>query len=218
MTKFIDEFSTEIWASTYKDYKDNNVDDTFRRVAKALASVESTSELKKEWEEKFFDLMSDFKGGPGGRTYANAGTEWSGTTLLNCFVSPRDKENIDSLNGIIKDLNNQAATLKAEGGWGQNFCFGINELLYIVREEHEVLEKIGNVKKGDYVYSDNNRLHKVEAVLESYKDNMIRLTLENGKEIVCTDDHPFLVTRDNEQQWVLAKDILDTDDLVCLSE
>ncbi len=136
----------------------------------------------------------------------------------NCFVSPRTGKDHDSMEGIMRDVLNQCLTLKGEGGWGQNFCFGINELLYIVREEHEVLEKIGNVKKGDLVYSDDNRLHEVEAVLESYKNNMVRLTLENGKEIVCTDDHPFLVTRDNEQQWVLAKDILDTDDLVSLTD
>lgn len=123
MTQFIDEFSREIWEQTYKDHTDNTVDDTFRRVASALATVEKTEEAKREWEEKFYDMMSDFKGGPGGRTFANAGTEFHGTTLLNCFLAPRAKENIDSLEGIIKDLNNQAMTLKSEGGWGQNFSF-----------------------------------------------------------------------------------------------
>ena len=50
LNSFKDEFSREIWESTYKDHNDKTLDDTFRRVAKAVASVEKTTELKKEWE------------------------------------------------------------------------------------------------------------------------------------------------------------------------
>ncbi len=123
MTKFVDDFSEDIWRQTYKDYTDNNVDDTFARVAKAIASVENTPEKQQEWEEKFTDLLTDFKGTSGGRIYANAGTEYGGTTLINCFVAPKDNYDIDSLNSIVKDVNNQALTLKSEGGWGQNFSW-----------------------------------------------------------------------------------------------
>ena len=123
MTEFIDPFSKEVWEQTYKDHTDNTIDDNFRRVAKAIASVEKTEELRTEWEDKFYDLLSDFKGTCGGRTYSNAGTEWAGTTLLNCFVSPRGSNDIDSLDNIIDDLKNQTFTLKSEGGWGQNFSW-----------------------------------------------------------------------------------------------
>jgi ribonucleoside-diphosphate reductase alpha chain len=123
MTKFVDEFSEEVWRTTYKDYNDIDIDSTFRRVAKAIASVEKTEELRQKWEEIFFDTLSDFKGVCGGRIYANAGTEWKGTTLINCFVSPRADSDIDSLDQIINDLKNQAFTLKSEGGWGQNFSW-----------------------------------------------------------------------------------------------
>ncbi len=123
MTKFVDDFSEDIWRQTYKDYTDNNVDDTFARVAKAIASVEDTPEKQQEWEENFTDLLTDFKGTSGGRIYANAGTEYGGTTLINCFVAPKDNYDIDSLNSIVKDVNNQALTLKSEGGWGQNFSW-----------------------------------------------------------------------------------------------
>ncbi len=122
-TVFKDDFAKEIWQSTYKDYKDTDIDSTFRRVAKAIASVENTVEKQQEWEEKFFDLLTDFKGTCGGRTYANAGTEFTGTTLLNCFVSPRGNYDIDSLDKIIDDVKNQALTLKSEGGYGQDFSF-----------------------------------------------------------------------------------------------
>lgn len=123
MTEFTNGFSEEIWASTYKHHSDKTVDDTFRRVAKTIASVEKTDELKEEWEEKFYDMLTDFKVTPGGRIYANAGTEYKGTTLLNCFVSPKPNYDLDSLDGILKVLRDQAQTLKSEGGWGCNFSF-----------------------------------------------------------------------------------------------
>lgn len=122
-TNFTDSFSREVWEATYKDYKDQTIDDTLYRTAKFVASAEETAELRHEWEQKFYDLLSGFKSTAGGRIYANAGTEWGGTTLANCFVSPRSQHDIDSLTSIINDVNNQCQTLKSEGGWGQNFSF-----------------------------------------------------------------------------------------------
>ena len=59
MTVFEDSFSEEVWASTYKYHEDKTVDDTFRRVAKAVASVEKTAVLRQEWEEKFWSLPTE---------------------------------------------------------------------------------------------------------------------------------------------------------------
>ena len=122
-TSFQDPFSQEVWEITYKDYNDNDINDTLERIAKAIASVEETEELKNIWEERFFDLLTNFKGVPGGRIISNAGTEWSGTTLMNCFVGPRKKYDIDSLDGIYSHLLSQSKTLKSEGGWGENFSY-----------------------------------------------------------------------------------------------
>jgi ribonucleoside-diphosphate reductase alpha chain len=121
--QFQDSFSEEIWATTYKDHKDNNLSDTFRRVAKDLAQAETTPEKKLEWEEKFYDLFSDFKGVAGGRIMANAGTEWEKTTYMNCYVGPLPKQDLDSIDGIFKVLVDQANTLKSEGGWGMDFSW-----------------------------------------------------------------------------------------------
>ena len=122
-TTFQDSFSQEIWETTYKDHKDTSINDTFRRIAKAIASVEATEELCNEWAEKFYDLLTNFKGVAGGRIQSNAGTEWSGTTLMNCFVGPRSNYDIDSLEGILGHLISQSKTLKSEGGWGENFSY-----------------------------------------------------------------------------------------------
>lgn len=123
MNKFLDSFSEEIWATTYKDHKDTNLSDSFRRIAKKIASVEATEALRAEWEEKFYDLLSDFKGVAGGRTMANAGTEWANTTYMNCYVGPLPDQDLDSINGIYKVLVDQANTLKSEGGWGMDFSW-----------------------------------------------------------------------------------------------
>lgn len=123
MTKFVDSFSEEVWDQTYRYNDEPTVDDTFRRIAKAISSIEVTQDKQLEWEGKFFELLSDFHGVPGGRIISNVGTEYSGTTLLNCFVSPRSGSDLDSLDQIINDLKNQAFTLKSEGGWGQNFSW-----------------------------------------------------------------------------------------------
>jgi ribonucleoside-diphosphate reductase alpha chain len=122
-THFQDAFSKEVWESTYKDHNDTTIDDTMRRIAKAVASVEDTEFQQELWEERFYDMLTDFKVTAGGRIYANAGTEWGGTTMLNCFVAPRANYDIDSLPAIIDDVFKQAQTLKSEGGWGQNFSW-----------------------------------------------------------------------------------------------
>jgi ribonucleoside-diphosphate reductase alpha chain len=123
MNEFQDSFSEEIWRTTYKDHKDTTLSDTFRRVAKSIASAEKTPEKQAEWEEKFYDMLSDFKTVAGGRIQANAGTEWSKVTLLNCYVGSLPNQDLDSIEGIYAVLKDQANTLKSEGGWGMNFSW-----------------------------------------------------------------------------------------------
>lgn len=122
-TIFQDSFSEEIWANTYKYHTDKTIDDTMYRVASAIASAEETPEQKEYWTEQFYDMLTDFKSTAGGRIYANAGTENKGTTLINCYVTPREKYDIDSLDNIMLNLKNQSLTLKSEGGWGENFSY-----------------------------------------------------------------------------------------------
>lgn len=120
-TIFQDPFSEEVWKKTYKDYKDTDINDTFWRVSDAIASVEITEALRNEWRIKFYEMMTDFCVLPGGRILANAGTEFKGTTLINCFTDPKVKYDEDSMVGILESLRYQSLTLKSEGGWGKNF-------------------------------------------------------------------------------------------------
>jgi len=120
--EFQDGFSQEIWATTYKDHNDTCLSDSLRRVAKTIASAE-VPEKRAEWEDKFYDMLSDFKGVSGGRILSNAGTEWQNTSFMNCFVGPLPDQDLDSINGIFKVLVDQANTLKSEGGWGMDFSW-----------------------------------------------------------------------------------------------
>ena len=115
--RFTNGFSRETWYQKYKFSKDTAVDDTWRRVAKDLASLEQNS---KEWEEKFYTILEDFKFVPGGRITSNAGTGLKGTTYINCFVDGFEGKDLDSIEGIYKTLLRQAQILKSEGGYG--FC------------------------------------------------------------------------------------------------
>ena len=72
------DISSEIWAKKYRYQgspevaKDNSPEDTFKRVAHAIAANEKDSA---RWEKEFFSILSGYKFLPGGRIIANAGTK-----------------------------------------------------------------------------------------------------------------------------------------------
>ena len=87
------------------------------RQSNALASVEKTKTLRKEWEKKFFSILEDFKFVPGGRIMHGAGREDITTTLNNCYVvAVRD----DSIKSIYDTIINEALTYKYGGGCGHD--------------------------------------------------------------------------------------------------
>lgn len=116
-TKFIDSFSEETYGLNYQFYTDRHIDDTHNRVASGLAAAEDKPE---QWTDQFCEVLRDFKFVPGGRITSNAGTQLTGTTMINCFVSAPGGEYQDSMEGILRELKHQALILKSEGGYG--FC------------------------------------------------------------------------------------------------
>lgn len=86
----------------------------FRRVAKNLAIVETTSKRKKI-EDDFYEVMSRLEFLPAGRTLNNAGTPQS--QLANCFVLPVE----DSMEGIFDAVKWMAMVHQRGGGTGFNF-------------------------------------------------------------------------------------------------
>lgn len=91
------------------------VEEMWRRVAKGVSIVEK-KDKKKEWEEKFYQAMSDFKYVPGGRILSGAGTGFK-VTFYNCYVLPSPK---DSRDGILDNLKQMVEIMARGGGVGIN--------------------------------------------------------------------------------------------------
>lgn len=147
-TQFQDIFSEEVWSSTYKDHRDTNVNDTFRRVAKSIASAETTEELKQEWEEKFYDLLTDFKGVSGGRITANAGTDWAGTTFMNCVSAETLIHTKEGLKQAHTLRDKTVEVLSRDGVFRQAKwkSYGVQKLLKVILENDEILYATGDHK------------------------------------------------------------------------
>lgn len=135
-TKFVDEFSKEIYEQTYR-YGDEDINGTQLRVAKDLASIEKDTN---HWTQEFLWALEDFKFVPGGRITSNAGTGLKGTTYINCFVDGFMGEDQDSMEGILDALRRQALILKSEGGYG--FCADV------MRPRGSFIGGIGNESPG----------------------------------------------------------------------
>jgi ribonucleoside-diphosphate reductase alpha chain len=115
------EASLDIWDKKYrltaKDGTpiDKSMDDTYKRVARALADVESP-ELREQWYERF--LWALRRGAiPAGRVTSNAGAldHKPATSTINCTVSGTIR---DSMDDILGKVHEAGLTLKAGCGIG----------------------------------------------------------------------------------------------------
>ena len=120
MSRFAAPIAEQIWDMKYRLKEadgtpiDGTVEDTWRRIARALAEVETD---KAAWEEKFYHALEDFKYLPAGRITAGAGTGRT-VTLFNCFVMGTVP---DSMSGIFDALKEAALTMQQGGGIGYDF-------------------------------------------------------------------------------------------------
>ena len=118
------EASLDIWDKKYrltaKDGTpiDKTMDDTYQRVARALADVEK-EEVREHWHERF--LWALRRGAiPAGRVTSNAGAleHKPATSTINCTVSGAIH---DSMDNILKKVHEAGLTLKSGAGIG--YCF-----------------------------------------------------------------------------------------------
>jgi ribonucleoside-diphosphate reductase alpha chain len=118
------EASFDIWDKKYrltsKDGSpvDKSMDDTYKRVARALADVESETG-REQWYESF--LWALRHGAiPAGRVTSNAGAldHKPATSTINCTVSGTIR---DSMDDILKKVHEAGLTLKAGCGIGYEF-------------------------------------------------------------------------------------------------
>lgn len=117
--------SWDIWDKKYRlkskkgEAIDREIDDTYKRVARALADAEPTAEKQKYWYERF--LWALRRGAiPAGRITSNAGAleHKPATSTINCTVSGTIE---DSMDGILEKVHEAGLTLKAGCGIGYEF-------------------------------------------------------------------------------------------------
>ncbi len=117
--------SLDIWEQKYclKDRlgqaQDKDIDASYRRVARALADLEATPELREHWYERF--LWALRHGAiPAGRIMSNAGAQAHkpATSTINCTVSDTID---DSMDAILGKLHEAGITLKSGAGIGYDF-------------------------------------------------------------------------------------------------
>jgi ribonucleoside-diphosphate reductase alpha chain len=118
------EASLDIWDKKYrlsaKDGEpiDRSMDDTYKRVARALANVER-DDIRERWYESF--LWALRHGAiPAGRVTSNAGAleHKPATSTINCTVSGTIR---DSMDDILGKVHEAGLTLKAGCGIGYEF-------------------------------------------------------------------------------------------------
>jgi len=114
--------SQQIWDMKYRlkamdgTPVDKTIEDSWRRIAVALAEAEAP-ESREDWAEKFFGALEGFKFLPAGRILAGAGAKRS-VTLFNCFVMGTVP---DDMSGIFEHLREAALTMQQGGGIGYDF-------------------------------------------------------------------------------------------------
>jgi ribonucleoside-diphosphate reductase alpha chain len=93
---------------------DLTIEDSWRRVARALAQAEAEPA---KWEQPFYEALQGFRFLPAGRIMSGAGSERR-VTLFNCFVMG---DIGDDLGSIFANLREAALTMQQGGGIGYDF-------------------------------------------------------------------------------------------------
>lgn len=134
LSKMETELAQLIWKSRYRADGESTYEDTCRRVANALASVEESKQ--NQWEATFFDLLRSQRFLPGGRILAGAGVARE-VTLFNCFVMGIIR---DDMSGIFDAVKEGALTMQQGGGVGYDFSS--------LRPEGLHCHRVGGVASG----------------------------------------------------------------------
>ena len=208
------EASLDIWDKKYrltaKDGSpvDKSMDDTYKRVARALSDVER-EEVREHWNERF--LWALRRGAiPAGRVTSNAGAleHKPATSTINCTVSGTIR---DSMDDILGKVHEAGLTLKAG-------CVAPGTLVYtehgLVTADQAVREKHKEILSYDV---EAHRFEK-RAILRHLtthvpESEQIRITSQ-GATLTTSIKHPVLVYRNAQLAYVRADEVTQSDALV----
>src|SRR6266516_2886357 len=153
------------------------------RVARGIAAIETTDEKRAEWEQKFFDALSDFQFVPGGRILAGAGSGHQ-VTYYNCM--PPDQE------VLTADGYRPISQIKV----GDHVVTHRNRLRPVVHKfERETEEELYTIRSRKVDYDDLRVTgdHKVYVVRSEWVNNKHKSRDE--------------LRLQHEPDWIPAKDI-----------
>jgi ribonucleoside-diphosphate reductase alpha chain len=207
--------SQDIWDKKYRlktkhgEPVDKSVDDTWQRVARALADVEATPELREHWHERF--LWALRRGAiPAGRITSNAGAQAHKpkTSTINCTVSGTIT---DSMDDILDKVHEAGLTLKsgcvAPGTW--------------VRTEHGLVtadRAVAERHQRILCYDRESGSFEMRAILRHMTTHVSRADnielVANGVSLKTSIRHPVLVHRDDRMVYVRADEVRRGDALV----
>jgi len=208
------EASHDIWDKKYrltaKDGTaiDKSMDDTYKRIARALADVELEAE-RELWYEAF--LWALRHGAiPAGRITANAGAleHKPATSTINCTVSGTIR---DSMDDILKKVHEAGLTLKAgcvaPGTWVRTDR-GLVTADEAVRDRHREI----------MCYDRETGQFEMRQILRHMttqvpRDENIRIKL-SGLSLTTSIRHPVLVHRHGQLLYVRADEVTTADALV----
>ncbi len=207
-----------IWDSKYRlktaagEPVDQSVEESYRRVAKRLASVESPAK-RVVWEERF--LYALLQGAiPGGRIVSNAGAEAHkpATSTINCTVSGLIR---DSMVDILDMVREAGLTLKAGCGIGYEFS--------TLRPRGAYVAGAGSSTSGPLTFMDifdamcktissagGRRGAQMATFDISHPDiaDFIRVKREDGRlrqfNLSCLITAPFIEAVRADQEWALV--------------
>lgn len=137
----------QIWDMKYRFKKkdgtpiDRAVEDTWTRIAGALAEAESEGR-RAEMTDRFFKALQNFGYLPAGRITAGAGTERN-VTLFNCFVMGTIPDDMGSIFDMLKEA---ALTMQQGGGIGYDFS--------TLRPKGEEVKGVGSDASGPLSFMD----------------------------------------------------------------
>ena len=207
--------SVDIWDKKYRlkskkgEPVDVSIDDTYKRVAKALSEAEATPEKQKYWYERF--LWALRRGAiPAGRITSNAGAleHKPSTSTINCTVSGTIT---DSMDGILDKVHEAGLTLKsgcvAPGTWVLTDR-GLTTADLAVAEQHQQILSYDRA-------SGRFEMREILEHLTTHVANQDNIEIvAGGARLTTSIRHPVLVYRGDRTQWVRADEVRAEDALV----
>ncbi len=207
--------SLDIWDKKYRlkskggDVVDHTIDDTFKRVARALADVEESEQKREAWYEQF--LWALRHGAiPAGRITSNAGALAfkPATSTINCTVSGTIR---DSMDDILEKVHEAGLTLKAGCVSPDTRVVtdrGVVTAEQAVREKHEQI----------LCYDRDTGCFEMRAIERHLTTHVPREEnieiRSNGVSLKTSIKHPVLVYRAGKLVYVRADEVSGDDALV----